>query len=53
MNDDIRAKFEGSWIERPVTLGTHGWYGQDKLGLIVANVTGYLASLPSLGFAAT
>jgi len=53
MNDDIRAKYKGSWIERLVTLGTDGWYGQDKLGLVVANVTGYLASLSSLGFAAT
>ncbi len=53
MNNDIRAKYKGSWIERLVTLGTDGWYGQDKLGLIVANVTGYLASLSSLGFAAT
>lgn len=53
MNDDIRAKYKGSWIERLVTLGTDDWYGQDKLGLIVANVTGYLASLSSLGFAAT
>lgn len=53
MNDDIRAKYRGSWIERLVTLGTDDWYGQDKLGLIVANVTGYLAALSSLGFAAT
>lgn len=53
MSDDIRAKYKGSWIERLVTLGTDGWYGQDKLGLIVANVTGYLASLSSLGFAIT
>lgn len=53
MNNDIRAKYKGSWIERMVTLGTDDWYGQDKLGLIVANVTGYLASLSSLGFAAT
>ena len=53
MSDDIRAKYKGSWVERLVTLGTDGWYGQDKLGLIVANVTGYLASLSSLGFAIT
>ncbi len=53
MSDDIRAKYKGSWIERLVTLGTDDWYGQDKLGLIVANVTGYLATLSSLGFAAT
>lgn len=53
MNDDIRAKYRGSWMERLVTLGTDDWYGQDKLGLIVANVTGYLAALSSLGFAAT
>ncbi|MEO9876585.1 MAG: adenylate/guanylate cyclase domain-containing protein [Anderseniella sp.] len=53
MSDDIRAKYKGSWIERLVTLGTDDWYGQDRLGLIVANVTGYLATLSSLGFAAT
>ncbi|MEM9470847.1 MAG: hypothetical protein AAGA00_02735, partial [Pseudomonadota bacterium] len=53
MNNDIRAKYKGSWIERLVTLGTDDWYGQDKLGLIVANVTGYLASLSSVGFAVT
>ena len=53
MSDDIRSKYKGSWIERLVTLGTDGWYGQDKLGLIVANVTGYLATLSSSGFAIT
>lgn len=53
MSDDIRAKYKGSWIERLVTLGTDDWYGQDKLGLIVANVTAYLAALSSLGFAVT
>jgi adenylate cyclase len=53
MNKDIRAQFRGSWLERLVTLGTGGWYGQDRLGLIVANVTGYLAALSSLGFAMT
>jgi len=53
MNDDIRAKYRGSWIEWLVTLGTEGWYGPDKLGLVVANVTGYLALLSSLGFAIT
>ena len=50
MNEDIRAKYKGSWIELLVTLGTDGWYGPDKLGLVVANVTGYLALLSSLGF---
>jgi len=53
MNEDLRAQYKGSWLERLVTLGTGGWYGQDKLGLIVANVTGYLATLSSLGFAVT
>ena len=53
MTDNIAARYKGSRIERLVTLGTDGWYGQDKLGLIVANVTGYLACLSSLGFAIT
>ena len=53
MREDIRSQLKGSLIERLATLGTQGWYGQDRLGLIVANVTGYLASISSLGFAAT
>jgi adenylate cyclase len=53
MRDNIKAQYKGSWVERLVTFGTDGWYGQDKLGLIVANVTGYLASISSLGFAVT
>lgn len=53
MRDNIKAQYEGSWVERLVTLGTDGWYGQNRLGLIVANVTGYLASISSLGFAFT
>ena len=53
MREDIRSQFRGSWVERLVTLGTEGWYGQDRLGLIVANVTGYLVSISSLGFAVT
>ena len=53
MREDIRSQFRGSWVERLATLGTEGWYGQDRLGLIVANVTGYLVSISSLGFAVT
>ncbi len=53
MNEDFSSHYKGSLLERLVTLGTGGWYGQDKLGLIIANVTGYLATLSSLGFALT
>ena len=53
MREDIRSQLKGSLIERLATLGTQGWYGQDRLGLIVANVTGYLAAVSSLIFAAT
>jgi guanylate cyclase len=53
MSDEFKVQYKGSWVERLVMLGTDGWYGADKLGLIVANVTGYLAALSSLGFAIT
>ncbi|MGB7205760.1 MAG: adenylate/guanylate cyclase domain-containing protein [Anderseniella sp.] len=53
MNEDLKKQYKGSWLERFVTLGTDGWYGHDKLGLVVANVTGFLATLSSLGFALT
>lgn len=53
MSENIRSQLKGSLLERMVLLGTEGWYGQDKLGLIVANLTGYLVAASSLGFAAT
>ena len=53
MRDNVRAQYKGSWLERLLTLGTDGYFGQDKLGLIVANVTGYLATISSLSFAIT
>ena len=53
MTKDFRAQYRGSWLERMVTLGTGDWYGRDKLGLVIANVTGYLAAVSSLGFAIT
>ncbi|MGE0212552.1 MAG: adenylate/guanylate cyclase domain-containing protein [Parvibaculaceae bacterium] len=41
------------WIERLLRAGTQGYPPADRRGLIVANVTGYLASISSLIYAAT